>query len=43
VKHLWQILDSGFSNRKVESDFASKLMKKMGWNEGQGLGKNKNG
>ena len=31
---------SGVSNRKVESDYAKKLMEKMGWSEGKGLGKN---
>ncbi|KAM3132095.1 hypothetical protein pb186bvf_015839 [Paramecium bursaria] len=34
---------SGVSNKKVESEYALKLMMKMGWNEGQGLGKNKDG
>ena len=34
---------SGFSNRKVESDYAMKLMKKMGWSEGKGLGKKDDG
>ena len=27
-------LGSGVSNKKVESDYAMKLMMKMGWNEG---------
>jgi Pin2-interacting protein X1 len=34
---------SGFSNRKVESDYAMKLMMKMGWSEGKGLGKKDDG
>jgi Pin2-interacting protein X1 len=34
---------SGVSNIRVESEFAKKLMKQMGWKEGNGLGKNQNG
>lgn len=34
---------SGVSHKKVESIYAKKLMEKMGWSEGQGLGKNKDG
>ncbi|CAD8096723.1 unnamed protein product [Paramecium primaurelia] len=34
---------TGVSNKKFESDYAMKLMQKMGWNQGQGLGKNKDG
>lgn len=34
---------SGVSNRKVESDYAKKLMEKMGWKEGKGLGKKETG
>ena len=30
---LIQWLGCGFSNKKVESDYAMKLMKKMGWSE----------
>lgn len=30
---------SGISNIKVESAYAKKLMMKMGWQEGKGLGK----
>ena len=30
---------SGISNVKVESEYAKKLMMKMGWTEGKGLGK----
>lgn len=30
---------SGISNKKVESEYAKKLMMKMGWSEGKGLGK----
>ena len=34
---------SGYSNKAFECDYAKNLLKKMGWNEGQGLGKEKNG
>ena len=34
---------SGISNIKVESEYARKLMMKMGWQEGKGLGKNLSG
>lgn len=30
---------SGISHKKVESEYAKKLMMKMGWSEGKGLGK----
>ena len=35
--------NSGISNRKVESEYAKKLMTKMGWSEGKGLGKKEHG
>lgn len=35
--------NSGISNRKVESEYAKKLMMKMGWSEGKGLGKQEHG
>jgi len=34
---------SGISNKRVESDIGMKLLKKMGWTEGEGLGKNADG
>lgn len=34
---------SGVSSRKVESDYAKKLMMGMGWTEGKGLGKKEHG
>lgn len=34
---------SGVSNIRFESDYAKKLMAKMGWKEGNGLGKNQHG
>ncbi len=34
---------SGISHRKFESEYGKKLMKQMGWVEGNGLGKNQHG
>ena len=34
---------SGFSKKKVKSKFGEAMLKKMGWNEGSGLGKNQHG
>lgn len=34
---------SGVSNKKVDSDYAKRLMAKMGWTEGKGLGKKETG
>lgn len=34
---------SGVSNRRVESEYAKKVMAQMGWKEGNGLGKNQHG
>jgi Pin2-interacting protein X1 len=34
---------SGFSNLKFESEYGMNLMKKMGWTEGKGLGKEETG
>ena len=34
---------SNFSKEKVSSDFGEKIMKKMGWTEGEGLGKTSKG
>lgn len=34
---------SGVSNIRVESEYAKKVMAKMGWKEGNGLGKNQHG
>lgn len=34
---------SGVSNIRFESEYAKKLMMKMGWKEGNGLGKNQHG
>lgn len=34
---------SGVSNIRFESEYAKKLMQKMGWKEGNGLGKNQHG
>lgn len=32
--NIYTIVGSGFSNRKFESDYAMKLMSKMGWADG---------
>ncbi len=34
---------SGTSNKKFQSDYGSKLLLKMGWSEGSGLGKETSG
>lgn len=34
---------SGFSNKKFECDYGLKLLKKMGWTEGNGLGREEKG
>lgn len=34
---------SGFSNKQFKSDFGLKILKKFGWEEGRGLGKNEDG
>eukprot|EP01066_Platyproteum_vivax_P011929 Platyproteum_vivax@DN5412_c0_g1_i1.p1 len=36
-------IGSGVSSKKVESSFAENLMKKMGWRDGDGLGKDRDG
>ena len=37
------LTSGGTSCKKVQSEFGSKMMKMMGWTEGQGLGKNEDG
>lgn len=37
------LVNSGISNQKVESDIGKKMMEKMGWIEGKGIGKNLEG
>lgn len=37
------LTSGGTSTRKVESEFGTKMMKMMGWTEGQGLGLNDDG
>ena len=37
------LCNSGFSNKKFESEFGLKMLEKMGWKAGHGLGKNKSG
>lgn len=34
---------SSVSKTKINSEFGEKMLKKMGWNEGEGLGKTKTG
>eukprot|EP00344_Euplotes_crassus_P003652 CAMPEP_0197004630 /NCGR_PEP_ID=MMETSP1380-20130617/24306_1 /TAXON_ID=5936 /ORGANISM="Euplotes crassus, Strain CT5" /LENGTH=157 /DNA_ID=CAMNT_0042423489 /DNA_START=7 /DNA_END=480 /DNA_ORIENTATION=- len=34
---------SGYSGKKVKSKFGEAMLKKMGWNESKGLGKNQHG
>lgn len=37
------VQSSGISNKRVECEYATKLMLSMGWKEGNGLGKNQHG
>ena len=37
------LVGSGKSNKEVKSKFGLKMMEKMGWNKGTGLGKNQDG
>ena len=37
------LVGSGQTNKAVESKFGEKLMAKMGWKKGDGLGRNMNG
>lgn len=42
-KYLNKLSETIDCNKKVSSELAEKMMRKMGWSEGSGLGKHKQG
>ena len=43
MKYIEEKSRMGVSHKKFTSEFGAKILGKFGWNEGEGLGKNKNG
>jgi hypothetical protein len=43
MKYIEEKSRMGISHKKFTSEFGAKILGKFGWNEGEGLGKNKNG
>ena len=41
MKYIEEKSRMGISHKKFTSEFGAKILGKFGWNEGEGLGKNK--